>query len=72
VADTGVGIAAGDMQKLFTEGGRGEHSKEANPESTGYGLFIAKQIVEAHGGRIWASSNGPGTGSTFFIEFLLG
>ena len=71
VADTGVGIAQSDMQRLFTEGGHGEHSKEANPESTGYGLFIAKQIVEAHGGRIWANSRGLGTGSTFSIEFPL-
>lgn len=72
VADTGVGIAQGDMQKLFTEGGRGEHSKEINADSTGFGLFVAKQVVEAGGGRIWASSGGTGAGSTFFVEFPLG
>ena len=68
VADTGVGIAAKDMASLFTQGGKGVESKSINPESTGYGLFIAKQIVETHGGRIWAHSSGPGTGSTFFVE----
>lgn len=71
VADTGVGIPAGDMGKLFTEGGHGEHSKEVNPDSTGFGLFIAKKIVEAHGGRVWAESAGPRTGATFFVELPL-
>ncbi len=72
VADTGIGMNAGDIEKLFTQGGRGEHSKEVNPDSTGYGLFVAKQVMDAHGGRIWASSNGTGTGSRFFAEFPLG
>lgn len=72
VADTGVGLAESDMQKLFTEGGRGEHSKDVNADSTGFGLFVAKQVVDACGGRIWAQSSGPGTGSQFFAEFPLG
>jgi signal transduction histidine kinase len=71
VSDTGIGIDPNDMQRLFTQGGHGEHSKEVNPESTGYGLFIAKQIVEKQGGRIWARSRGPSKGSTFFAEFPL-
>jgi signal transduction histidine kinase len=68
ITDTGVGISAEDMPKLFTEGGHGTHSKEVNPDSTGFGLSIAKQITEAHGGRIWAESKGVGTGSTFVVE----
>lgn len=71
VSDSGVGISEFDMQKLFTQGGHGEHSREINPESTGYGLFVAKQIVEKHGGRIWARSAGEEKGSTFFVEFPL-
>ena len=39
-----------------------------NAHSTGYGLYIAKQIVEAHGGTIRAESEGQGTGSTFIVE----
>ena len=72
VADTGVGIEKSDMQKLFTEGGHGEHSKDINADSTGFGLFVAKQVVEAGGGRIWVQSEGTGTGSNFFVEFPLG
>ncbi|MEK7133596.1 MAG: HAMP domain-containing sensor histidine kinase [Patescibacteria group bacterium] len=71
VADTGVGIVANDIDKLFKQGGHGTHSKEINPESTGYGLFVAKQVVDGHGGRIWARSSGPGSGSHFFAEFPL-
>ena len=72
VADTGVGIEESDMQKLFTEGGHGEHSKDINADSTGYGLFVAKQVVEGSGGRIWVQSGGTDAGSNFFVEFPLG
>jgi signal transduction histidine kinase len=71
VADTGVGIAAEDMRRLFTSGGHGTHSTEVNPESTGYGLYIAKRIVDAHEGHLWAQSGGPGTGSRFIMELPL-
>ena len=68
VKDTGVGITKEDMAKLFTEGGHGKDSIKVNVHSTGYGLFFAKGIVDAHHGRIWAESEGVGTGSTFFLE----
>ncbi len=68
ISDTGVGITPDDMRKLFTEGGHGEHSKDVNPESTGFGLSIAKQIVETHGGTIKAESAGAGQGSRFIVE----
>lgn len=69
VQDTGIGIDAEDMKKLFTEGGHGKDSQRVNVHSTGYGLFIAKQITEAHGGTIRAESEGQGKGSTFTVEF---
>jgi signal transduction histidine kinase len=71
VKDTGVGINDEDRARLFTEGGRGKDSIKVNVHSTGYGLYIAKQIVDAHGGKITMESEGPGKGSTFKIELPL-
>jgi len=68
ITDTGIGITPEDMQKLFKEGGHGAESIKTNVHSTGYGLFIAKSIVEAHGGKIWADSEGRGKGSKFTVE----
>jgi signal transduction histidine kinase len=69
VKDTGVGITEEDKARLFTEGGHGKDSQTINAHSTGYGLFIAKQITEAHGGTIRAESEGAGKGSIFVVEF---
>ncbi|MDE1919078.1 MAG: hypothetical protein KGH56_00045 [Patescibacteria group bacterium] len=68
VKDTGIGITEEDKKRLFTEGGHGKDSQKVNVHSTGYGLFIAKNIVEAHGGTIRAESEGAGKGSTFIVE----
>ena len=72
VGDSGIGLAQSDIDMLFMQGRHGEHSKEINPDSTGYGLFVARQVVNGHGGRIWARSSGPGTGTNLFVEFPLG
>jgi signal transduction histidine kinase len=71
VKDTGIGITDADKSNLFTEGGRGKDSVKVNVDSTGYGLYSVKLIIEAHHGRVWAESEGPGKGSTFFIELPL-
>ncbi|MBM3261344.1 HAMP domain-containing histidine kinase [Candidatus Kaiserbacteria bacterium] len=71
VIDSGVGITPEDMAHLFTEGGKGSHSTQVNPQSTGYGLYVAKLVAEGHGGKIWAESDGPGTGSRFFVKLPL-
>jgi len=66
--DTGIGITSDDMKNLFTKGGKGAKAVEINKESTGEGLYDAKMTAEAHGGKIWAESEGAGKGSSFFVE----
>jgi len=68
VKDTGVGLTDEDKNNLFTEGGRGKDSLRINVDSTGYGLYSTKMVVEAHHGRVWAESAGKDKGSTFFLE----
>lgn len=68
VADTGIGFDEVTKAKLFTPGGKGDDSSSINPESTGYGLSIVKELVETHKGRIWAESEGKGMGSRFIVE----
>ena len=68
VKDTGVGITDEDKKNLFTEGGRGKDSMKINVDSTGYGLYSVKLIIEAHKGKVWAESEGTDKGSTFFVE----
>ena len=69
VKDTGIGITPEDKNNLFTEGGRGKESVKTNVDSTGYGLFTVKLIVEAHSGKVWVESEGEGKGATFFVQF---
>jgi signal transduction histidine kinase len=71
VRDTGIGLSERDKSLLFTEGGKGEEALRYNINSTGYGLYIIKKIVENHKGRIWAESLGRGKGSHFFVELDL-
>jgi signal transduction histidine kinase len=71
IKDTGIGLSESDKKKLFTEGGKGDESLKVNVNSTGYGLYIVKKIVENHGGKIWAESDGRGMGSRFYVELGL-
>ncbi|HEY8477386.1 MAG TPA: GAF domain-containing protein, partial [Chloroflexota bacterium] len=65
VVDQGIGMAPETLEVIFRPFVRIERTRTLR--GAGLGLFIAKQIVEAHGGRIWASSPGPGKGSTFSV-----
>ena len=67
VADTGTGIAGEDLARLFDRFWQAEHHRRGG---AGLGLSIAKGLVEAHGGRIWAESE-AGRGSTFFFTLPL-
>ena len=68
ITDTGVGISPNTMAKLFQKFSRAEDASKENILGTGLGLYVAKEMVEAHHGRIWAESEGPGKGSTFKVE----
>jgi signal transduction histidine kinase len=68
VADTGEGIAPEELPRVFDWFYRGEKSRSRAYGGAGLGLAIARSIVEAHGGRIWAEST-AGCGSTF--SFIL-
>ena len=68
IQDTGVGISDELKPKLFTKGGRDRDSLKININSTGFGLAFVKGVADAHKGRVWAESPGPGKGSTFYME----
>ena len=72
VKDTGIGLSSDDQKQLFQRFGRVEAGKKVNITGTGIGLYVAKYMVEAQKGRIWAESAGRGKGSTFFVELPLG
>lgn len=64
VRDTGLGLNPEDMKRLFQPFSQ-VHGNAEKKKGTGLGLFICKGIAEAHGGRAWCESGGPGKGSTF-------
>ncbi|MBU0573812.1 MAG: HAMP domain-containing histidine kinase [Candidatus Margulisbacteria bacterium] len=64
VKDQGLGIEKKDLEKVF-EKFYSVSSETARVKSTGLGLALCKTIIEAHGGRIWAESEGKGKGSSF-------
>jgi signal transduction histidine kinase len=62
VTDTGIGIPTPELQTIF------ERFRQISKDrrGLGLGLHISKNIIEAHGGRVWVESQ-PGSGSTFYF-----
>ncbi len=66
VKDTGIGIPKSEQHKLFGKFTRLDNAKKMRPDGTGIGLYLVKQIVESHNGRVWFESE-VGKGTTFYI-----
>ncbi len=64
VKDTGVGVPKNQQERLFSKFFRGSNVMKMETDGSGFGLFITRNIIQAHGGRIWAESE-EGKGSTF-------
>lgn len=68
VSDSGMGMGEEELSNLFKKFSRGEGTSTVHTEGTGLGLYVAKEMVEAHKGKIWAESKGRGRGSKFWFE----
>ena len=71
VTDTGIGLKAEDIQRLFEPFSQVHDTMQKTNSGTGLGLYICKGIIEGHGGRIWCESPGPGKGATFAFDLPL-
>jgi len=69
ISDTGRGISAENLLHIFTRFYRVDKSRSRNSGGSGIGLTIAKQLIEDHGGKIWAESKGENKGTT--ISFTI-
>jgi len=66
IKDSGLGIPKSQQERVFSKFFRGENIMKVQTEGTGLGLFITKNIIEAHGGKIWFDSK-EGKGTTFYF-----
>jgi two-component system sensor histidine kinase SenX3 len=68
IKDSGIGIPAAQLKRIFRRFYRVPGRMMARIKGTGLGLFIVRSVVENHGGKVFAESEGPGQGSRFTIE----
>jgi len=65
VSDTGIGLKQEDLNRIFQPFEQADSSTNRKFQGTGLGLSLTKQLVELHGGKIWAESDGEGKGAIF-------
>ena len=69
VKDTGIGMTKEEIESVGTSlFERGKRAKEISPMGKGLGLYLSRLIVQAHGGVLWAESEGKDKGTTFYVE----
>ncbi|HLZ25136.1 MAG TPA: ATP-binding protein, partial [Ktedonobacterales bacterium] len=68
VRDQGVGLASGNLERIFDRFVQAENQPVRGHEGLGMGLYVARQLALAHGGYVWAESPGKGCGSTFYFR----
>jgi len=71
IKDTGIGIPKDQQSRVFTKFFRGTNAVKLETEGSGLGLFIAKNIIEAHRGKIWFESE-EGKGTEFYFTLPMG
>jgi signal transduction histidine kinase len=71
IRDRGIGLAPEDLERVFDPFYQVEDHMTRRHEGMGLGLSIVRGIAEAHGGRAWAESPGPGKGTTFTLAIPL-
>jgi signal transduction histidine kinase len=68
VTDSGVGIPPSELKQIFKRFYRVPGPQATKVKGTGLGLYIVRSVAKRHGGRVWAESRGPGSGSTFVLQ----